>query len=162
MQVTEESSPWHSKHLHPTSAENLNKEIFKSLWEMDTGNLYSDKEGTGTLLSNPNLSILRIIYFSLRYLQNFLIFLLWFTFYLIIILLDIYLDYSIDMFIFLWLHTMQLYRKEFPNTQTESRSNKKVWFSINVCLRILLHRMFYLFSCLFSSWQGFMNIIFTS
>ena len=53
VQVTEESSPWHSKHLHPTSAENLNKEIFKSLWEMDTGNLYSDKKGTGTLLSNP-------------------------------------------------------------------------------------------------------------
>lgn len=42
MRVTTESSPWHHQHSDLTSAENLNKEIFKSLG-------LSDKEGPNTL-----------------------------------------------------------------------------------------------------------------
>ena len=45
MQVTKESSPWHRQNLDLTSAENLNKEIFKSLG-------LSDKEGP-TLTQSP-------------------------------------------------------------------------------------------------------------
>ena len=44
MQVTKESSPWHRQNPDLTSAENLNKEIFKSLG-------LSDKEAPNTLPS---------------------------------------------------------------------------------------------------------------
>ena len=119
LQVTEESSPEHRQHPYPTSAENLNKEIFKSLW-------LSDKEGRDQILCPqpwPNhYKHFKGAFSSYpSYIQQ---------------RSEIWTQYtspdhnpeSIDMFILFWLHTMQLYyteNRKYSQTKTFPSSNMK-------------------------------------